>query len=371
MVALLALGPAFVCPSQAVLPSLTAGSASPEIVVEATSNELGASVVRLRGIWPTPCLPLIERVTLNGHDLRVDIRSNQSLCSGPSMPFDLAFDPLSQLGHGLDPGVYRVTLLAANGPLAPLQARGFALVEIGKLSPVRPESGFWWPETGGVAGTDARGTGLSIEVQGESIAAALLTYSAEGAASWSFGTGTLRERSVEIDLIGMRDGSALLDSVDRTPRPVDVLTLQLEFLGNARATAWIGRQIPGPNQSLQQLRSLSLVRLPLSASTEAGSWRGDWLLLRNGLNRSVDSTRRITFSQTVQMDDEHFRLTSGDGFVLQCRRHFRALQSPPEQCSLNDASGALVARFDSVGLNRLDGSNDEGQRVELLRADPH
>ncbi|UXI66938.1 hypothetical protein [Tahibacter amnicola] len=365
---LLLAAPLCAATASGIEPVLSPNSRSPEILIEAVDGGANGPQLRLKGMWPTPCLPSLRDVSLEGPELSIRLQSRKRLCTQMPMPFELTVDPVAALGQSLAPGAYHVSVLAANYPQTTDELRAFRIVQLGTSSVVaNPGPGFWWPESAGT-GSDVAGMSFAVEVQGNTVAVSLLGYAPSGDQAWYFGTGTLNGTSAEIDLVATRGGSPVLAYGEGKPRPADSLVMHLEFVSNARASVWLGQYVDGEHQPRLDLRPLSLVHLPFTTGTEATSWQGEWILLgaQPGNPRSAE---RVTLQVSGMRDALQFRLIGDHGLVLQCRRDQRSPQLPPVACRLMDATGVLVADFDSVGVNRLDGRNATDTAVQLIRID--
>lgn len=345
-----------------------ATSGESETTIEAFARADGAPQLRLRSMWPTPCVPSIESATLTDRDVRIALRSNKPLCARIPMPFDIVIDPVTQFGRTLAPGVYRVSLYSAHTPTAAQELRDFELVEVGSPAVVRAESGFWWPDPSREGGGGAAGTGVSLEMYGSTLAVALFGFEGLGEQAWYFGTGALRARSAKLELLGLRGGPPLVDDAKTPGLAADAnLTVRIEFENNAHATVWLGRYERGEEQPKLRLRTLALVRQPLTSYTGSRNWEGEWVLLRDSAARAP-MAERIRLVSQIMPDFQVYSL-SGDGYVLRCARDRLTALAPPEHCLLETASSELTAEFDSVGINRLDGRAPDGSRVQLLRVD--
>ncbi|HVJ61567.1 MAG TPA: hypothetical protein VM555_02510 [Tahibacter sp.] len=337
-----------------------------ETSIETTARADGVTQIRLRGNWPSPCLPSVESATLAGRDIRIALRSNKALCVRYTVPFDVTIDPASALGRPLETGVYRVSLYAANGQSSEQELRGFALLEIGTSPPVRAESGFWWPDASREEGVGAAGTGVGFEVHDNTLAAAVFGFDTQGEQAWYFGTGTLRAKSASLDLVGMHGGSPLFEAADSQLAADASLVFHVEFESSARATVWFGRYERGANQPKLRLRSIAIVRQALTPYYGATNWDGEWVLLRESAAHAP-MAERFHLATAGMLDFQIYQL-AGDGYVLRCARDRRTAQVPPERCRL-EAGGQLIGEFDSVGINRLDGYAPDGTRVQMLRVD--
>lgn len=359
---------ALACVAGSARVAVAATSGESDTTIEAFARADGTPQLRLRGTWPTPCMPSIESAALIDRDIRIALRSNKPLCARIPMPFDIAVDPVTQFGRALAPGVYRISLYSAHTPNAAQELRDFELVEVGSPPVVRAESGFWWPDPSREGGAGATGTGASFEMHGDTLAVALFGFDGLGEQSWYFGTGALRARSAKLELVGLHGGPPLVDDAKAAGLAADAnLTLRIEFENNARATVWLGRYERGEDQPKLKLRALSLVRQPLTSYSGSRNWEGEWVLLRENAARAPMAERIRLVSQI--MPDFQVYVLSGDGYVLRCARDRLTALAPPEHCLLETSSSVLMAEFDSVGINRLDGRAPDGTRVQLLRVD--
>ncbi|HVJ63198.1 MAG TPA: hypothetical protein VM555_10870, partial [Tahibacter sp.] len=289
-----------------------ATSGESDTTIEAFARADGTPQVRLRGTWPTPCMPSIESAALTDRDIRIALRSNKPLCARIPMPFDIAVDPVTQFGRTLAPGVYRISLYSAHTPNAAQELRDFELVEVGSPPVVRAESGFWWPDPSREGGAGATGTGASFEMHGDTLAVALFGFDGLGEQTWYFGTGALRARSAKLELVGLHGGPPLVDDAKAAGLAADAnLTLRVEFENNARATVWLGRYERGEDQPKLKLRALSLVRQPLTSYSGSRNWEGEWVLLRENAARAPMAERIRLVSQI--MPDFQVYVLSGDG----------------------------------------------------------
>lgn len=311
----------------------------------------------LVGHWPDSCVPTVERVTLDGFDLGIRLRSPPGPCQAVETPLRLTVNPARAAGlDQLPGGIYRVAVRLArkNGP-DPLLA--FRLVDASARFPSpRPENGFWWasPANGTLAGS-----GINLEVQGERLAVTLLGRDAIGLPTWYFGSATLERATAHVPLLRIGAGDPAAAAGASTPGPV----LDLQFDGPADATAYLSVDDDG-DPAQRPLDRLTLQRVPFEPGRPGSPWRGRWVLLRDG----EASARVLDFAAPASTPEaERFRLVDdGNGAVLDCRLGPRGADAPPQACTL--ASPDLPAvEFDQVGLDRLDGHALDGIGMQLLR----
>ena len=354
-------------------PRLEPYSRSPEMRIEALSTKGGASPrLRLQGMWPTPCRPSVDAVALDGSELRITLRSLRPLCARAPLPFDLEVDLGKRLGKSWPAAPLRVSVLAANSATAVPQLRGFALIEPAS-APQRPmpASGLWWPLPEADASNPMAGTGFSIELQFDTLAVAVLGRTPKGGPSWYFGTGKLRGRSARIELIAAGNDPAGTDAESRADLAGEIgnATLYMDFEGNGRATAWLSHYDLAETQPLLRQQIINLAHLPFTEHTDGTAWDGDWVLL-GATPGQPRSARQIHLNGTGFSASAEYRLGADDGSVLACEVDpAESKLAPPRRCRLSDAAGKLVAEFDSVDINRLDGYTPERTPVQLLRVD--
>lgn len=345
-------------------PLLAPYSTSPELTIEALVGAPAQPRLRVRGNWPTPCLPGVENVSLEGRDLRIELRSKKPLCARTSLPFDLEIDLAPHVGRTWPVAPLRVSVFTANSAAGEAQLRGFALIAPQPVPRAVPSSGLWWPLPQSDSATATAGIAFSFEVQASTIASAVLGRTGSGEAIWYFGTGKLRGRIAEIDLVAATPGAA-----DGESNTAGNAVLALDFDGNGRATAWFGQYDQGENQPVLRQQIIELAHLPFAEQTDGSAWQGDWVLL-GATPGQPRSARQLHLSATSFIAMANYRIRADDGSVLSCERDGAAPRAaPPQRCRLNDSNGLLIAEFDSIDINRLDGYAPDRTPVQLLRAD--
>lgn len=346
-------------------PLLAPYSDSPELRIDVLSDTPATRPrLRLQGNWPTPCLPSVESVDLDGSDLRIELRSKKPLCARASVPFDIEVDLARVLTRGWPAMPLRVSVVSANSAAGPAQLRGFALIAPQPGPRAVPSSGLWWPLPDADANNPMAGTGFSFEIQGNTIAVAVLGRTGDGEATWYFGTGRLRGRTAELDLVAATRGDA-----DGERGSAADAVLALDFDGNGRATAWLGHYDRGDNQPVLRQQVIALAHLPFAERTDGTAWQGDWVLL-GATPGQPRSARQLRLSATSFIAVANYRLNGDDGSILSCERDTDAPRAaPPQRCRLTDAQGAAIADFDAIDINRLDGFAPDRTPVQLIRAE--
>ncbi|MBS0440114.1 MAG: hypothetical protein JSS33_11960 [Proteobacteria bacterium] len=357
-------GLALLCALFATAPAFAQSLAASAVSIHDAGNPRGVLPgwnLAIGGEWPTQCPPVLQSVTLDGNDLRIDARSVLDLCARQPTAFSIEVNPTLALERlALAPGVYKVGFYAAEGVQAQPKLRAFALVDhsLPGAPSIVPETGFWWS-----AGADP--TVLSMELQGGQLSVALLSYDADGQPAWLFGSAAFDGRIAHLPLLRLAGGSDPFAKSTATPHGDAAMTLDLQFSASAHAQAWLSRS-RGDDGSLQ-LRALDLSRLPLAASTDGSAWQGDWVLVSDAQGAMP---QRLRLDRSQGPDTQHIRIASADGSAtLDCDAGSAQAAWPPRACTLQLADGS-IDRFDSVAVTRMDGTDANGAAVHLLRIKP-
>lgn len=315
------------------------------------------------GQWPTQCPPTLQSVSLDGTNLRVDARAVLGLCEKRAMPFSIELNPALALNRtALAPGIYQVRFYAADGAQAAPKLRAFTLIDrsIPNTPKIVPETGFWWSSNNG--GPSADRTVASIELQGNQLSVALMSYDESGRPLWFFGAAPFDGHIAHLTLLRLSGGSSPFSAVSDKPHGEPALTLDLEFSSNAHAQAWLSR--PVGDGSLQ-LQNLDLVRLALVDANDGRAWQGDWVLVSDAEN---SPPQRLSLDNFRLLDSSHFSIQSDDGAsALTCAMNPAQSEWPPGSCTLDMTAPAASVTFQSVAIDRMDGTDDGGAAVHLLR----
>lgn len=333
----------------------TAFAASP--VAQVTRVTWNGASATISGIWPSTCQPQIEAVDRRGDGLGVLLGNAGTLCEPSSQPFSLelgtgaddAFSPAMPTGRTLQ-------IFARNTTAGEPVLVGFRMADAGH--PMQPEAGFWWPVE------KAAGSVLALEVQGDALGASLMTYDNQGNPLWYFGTTRLQGDSTHIELARMEGGlSVFSGSGDRAPLPQSALGMDVRFLSATKARVVLSK--PTLLGGIE-LTAFEVMRVPFSESPQMRDWLGPWLVAA-----SPDSAnalpRQLTWTESTMPDPTHTVLhDTQSGFSLRCS-HQAGPASVAQRCALHDPDGMVVARFDQVGLDRLDGVDPGGAATILIR----
>lgn len=321
----------------------------------------------ISGMWPDSCEPAIRNVR---HDaaggLDVVLESGVGACAPLPHPFRVALP----VADGFSPArpaddVVPVRVYAHRDQVG-TELLGFTL-RGGKTKNLAPDSGFWWPQ----GENAASGNVLSLELQGRTVGIALLAHDdLSGQPVWFFGTSSLTGRTVHARLSRLDNGSSPFFGIAVQPVPHPGWTIDIAFESGTRARVWLSRPSPVQDGSLE-LAELGFARRSFQEQAQGERWLGSWLVARDlapGQDNTAGSIpRRLDFASSQQLDRRHTRLIDAGGdFALDCTHGIQHTDTA-QGCVLRDAAGNLLARFDEVGLQRLDGQDAQGRDIVLLR----
>jgi hypothetical protein len=222
-----------------------------------------------------------------------------------------------------------------------------------------PENGFWWAAADEEESWLA-GSGVSLELQGDRLAAGLLSFNETGDSAWSFGSGALAGRVAHVPLVQLSRGDSPFHASGNRPVAGPGARLEIALDGPTHAQAWLVRSA---GTDAIEVRALELVRSPFRSSPPGSAWAGRWVLVRDG-ERSAQVLDLRGFSL---VDAETFRLVdAASGTALGCRLSAATTTQQADFCTL--ATDTVdIASFDQVGIDRLSGQGEDGARVQLLR----
>jgi hypothetical protein len=315
--------------------------------------------IGIDGTAPAGCVPHIERVVLDGADLSIELAASVTGCKPQRpVPFHIQADPAVAAGLAwLTPQVYRVRVYGGSGTGAGLVAFSLIDTSASVLAPI-PESGFWWSQSTTEARTTLAGSGLSLELQDNQLAASLLGFTDTGAATWYFGSTTLAGSVAKIPLVQLAHGDEWFSAIGARPDVQPGPRIEIEFLSPTRARAYLVRAQDGRDLDV---RTLALSRSVFSTGPAGSAWIGRWVLVPE----DGGSARVFDFSGPSSRDADSFRLVdAANDANLDCRLGTGGSQA--DACTLSSAASPL-ADFDQVGFDHLGGRDADGTPVQLLR----
>lgn len=317
--------------------------------------------VAIYGQAAANCIPKIERVEAEGVDLTVELHASRTGCDGARpTPFVLHVDTAAMAGTPLLPGqVYRLRVYSDAGGTSSLAA--FRLLDTGLPAAIEPENGFWWSQAGAEAGPASRSTGISLESQGDQIAISLYGFADSGSATWYFGSARVRGRTVVVPLVELANGDPMFSPTGSEPTAQSGPRLEIEFLAPTRARAWLVRHQDGVDTAV---RMLSLSRTRFAPGEAGASWNGRWVLVAD----DETAPRQFEFSTPTRQDADAFHLVDDNvNASLDCRGN--GAGALPDLCTLSVGADVL-ANFDRIGLDHIDGKLGNGAGVRLIRVSP-
>lgn len=344
-----------------------AAQAAMDLALEApsTSSPMLAPSLRISGIWPDSCVPRIQSTRLAGAEIDLVARSATLGCRAEATRYEQRANPALQAGllH-LPARVYAVRAYLGRGTQTPALSR-FALLDATESEPAPDvENGFWWTVALGEEDAPAlAGSGISLERQGDQLAVGLFGFDADGRATWFFGSGRLEGRIARIALVRLRDGEEPFGQLPAQPVAESGPELSIAFEGPAQAKAWLVRPSPTDATAIE-VRPLMLQRSAFASAAPGQSWIGRWVQVGDADRSSV---RLLDFGGLGSEDGDSFRLDDPQADVsLSCRLGLRPADQPPATCTLY-AGPTVLAVFDRIGIDRLEGRNADGTRTRLVR----
>jgi type 1 fimbria pilin len=349
IVALLAAPAAFAADSAGSVGSLRLGLTS-----------VGASTLKritIDGVASAGCLPTVGDVAVEGAEVAITLTAPMTGCKPQRRtPFRLQVDPANEMAAEKTP-VYHVHVYLGSAMSAHLVAFSLLDTAMGPNPAPIPENGFWWTQPTPDGASNA-GTGMSLELQDNRLAASLLGFGDTGAPSWYFGSATLGGRVARIPLVQLANGDgwfgasgAVSPSIEGGPR------LDIEFLSPTHARAFLVRN----EDDVVQVRPLMLSRSAFASGASGTPWIGRWVFVPE----EGGGARVFDFATPSNRDADSFRLVdSANDAVLDCRLVSGTQQA--DACTLSSGASTL-ADFDQVGLDRFAGRGANGSPVQLIR----
>lgn len=332
---------------------------------DAATNQ--PQVMVLAGRWPDSCVPRLLRASHDGPELGLQLHAPEHDCVEQSTPFEIPVEMRTVFGGNTpEARVYRVRISLSRGDQA-AELIGFRLLDLGASS-VQPESGFWWSRSRpGDNAAPLAGGGIGLEVQGDQLAVSLLAFAANGSPTWYFGSARRTGRSAQVPLIQLFNGGG---SNALNGKQADIHAgplLALEFVGPTAARGWLLGPGSAEADAALELQPLLLRRAIFDGRATGSSWLGSWVLVMGQSSHIIDLTR------LVSDDGQTFRLVVGSEDIgaatLQCRYRGNGSSAEIDGCSML-RSGSVLARFGQVGIDRLSGSSNDGERAQMLRIIP-
>jgi hypothetical protein len=312
--------------------------------------------ITVDGVAPAGCRPNLEDVAVEGAEVAITLTTPLTGCKPQRRtPFRLQADPANEMAEPTP--VYHVRVYLGSATSAHLVA--FALLDTSSgpnPAPI-PENGFWWTQATPDGASNA-GTGMSLELQDNRLAASLLGFGDTGAPTWYFGSATLGGRVARIPLVQLANGDgwfgaggAASPSIEGGPR------LDIEFLSPTHARAFLVRD----EDDVVQVRPLMLSRSAFASGASGTPWIGRWVFVPE----EGGAARVFDFATPSNRDADSFRLVdSANDAALDCRLVSGTQQA--DACTLTTGTSTL-ADFDQVGLDRFSGRGANGSQAQLIR----
>lgn len=305
--------------------------------------------------WPGGCEPDEIEVTANGADVLLRGWLPAEGCAAGASPISVALP--------VDSPVARLTFVQQRRPLAEEQLVEFALVPL-TAAQTRPESGLWWGEDGGEYETRGPGTAMSLDVQGNRLAATINVYHPDGQPVWYFAAGEFTGLTFSAPMHGFAQGQTLFGDYRRPSQAVEVGRLQLEFHGPGQATAWL--TAPDYADGGLDLQPVSLVRFDFQESESPDRLSGRWIFVQ-----LETPSQELVLSPPMRRSGRWEYVDLVAGLILACDLDQNRPRSLPDTCVLEQSDGEWQAEFKQVGLDRMSGIDRLGNPAYAFRLDWH
>ena len=264
-------------------------------------------------------------------------------------------------------GFYRVRFEVQRSAESAPELHGFRLLYAGNDgdSPPRPETGYWWPESGGEYDNAGPGLGMQLEAQADTLSLGVTGYAADGGSNWLFGAGDLSGHVAQVDVNRLEDGAGPFEPY-RAPESIATAgQVQLEILSPSRVNAWFVGNVPDEGRGLR-VEPVSMVRFRF-AQQPAQAWLGPWVVLAD--TGEALPARRIDFSAVENLDDGFVLRDATGEHELRCTLEKTRRNSPPQACilAIGKADPRSEIHFSQVGLNEMRGWSGDSQRMTAIK----
>lgn len=305
--------------------------------------------------WPGGCEPQDIEVTVTGPDVLIRGWLPQEGCGGAVIP--------ARIDLPADQPVARLSFVEQRRPLAEERLVEFILIPL-TAEQTRPESGLWWGEDGGLYETRGPGTAMSLDIQGNRLAATINVYHPDGQPVWYFSAGEYTGLTFDAPMHGFTQGQTLFGDYRRPSQAVEVGRLQLEFRSPGQATAWL--TAPNQTDGGLDLQPVSLVRFDFQETESPDRLSGRWILVRLD-----DLSQELVLSPPTLRGKRWEYVDLVEGLILACDYVPDRPRSLPETCALEQADGRWIAEFGQVGLDRMSGNDRLENAAYAFRLDWH
>jgi hypothetical protein len=315
--------------------------------------------IRVSGQWPNTCAPEVMPVVVDGVNIDVSLRQRDQICGDAVTPYSMTVDPASAVGGGFpSASVFRVRL----------SLLAFRIVDAtASTRDIRPEAGFWSPDTAGEFRTSGSGIGFMVERQGATLAMTTNAYTLGGQAAWYLSAGLVERSSFRAELLRSIGGQPLWGTYRGLQAVEPAGTVDIEFASNASAVIWFARPSGEGIFDQLDLMPISVRRMNFALAADGQALDGVWSLSAVDSNSSVDpETLHFAYRNDRSQSTEAVLTDDAKGFELRCTIDAERRDAPPSVCRLL-AGGIDRARFDNNALTRLSGRSDTGEALLLVR----
>jgi hypothetical protein len=349
---------------------MTAAQARPEIRIEPRQPLPGEPFsLSIVGNRKDSCVPELTGSELKSGSIVIRAQRTTKGCLKAETNYEINLDPMALDADGvLESGVYEVKFFVSDDaePLARLKA--FDLLYIGEpQAAIQPEQGLWWAESGGLYETSGPGTGFSIEVQDGRLVMMSNAYDLEGGPSWLFSSGILSGNLVKASLLSLHGGQSLFGSYSPPETMLESGQVLIRFHGPATATAYFVAQRDETEDADLLLHPVSLVRYAFGRGNREDFLAGEWMVIIEQDDQTSSSVRYDFQAGSERLNGGLMLTDRVSGSLMSCQGNPAKSSSPPTSCRLSGSEQGIDIAFDEIGLDRLYGWTDSGQRVTAIR----
>lgn len=337
------------------------------IDVSPPAPDAGTAIrISIEGHWPDACTPTLQSARIRGNDIVLHTTLAAANCAGAARTFRIDTRKLPPQDLKLRAnGFYRLRFEVQRGEGTP-ELHAFRLLYVGNDadSAPRPETGFWWPESGGDFDQAGPGLGMQLETQARTLSLGVYGYDADGDSHWLFGAGDLTGHVAQVDLSRLERGAGPFDEYRAPEAMTSVGQVHLEVLSPSRANAWFVRPVP-QGRGLEA-QPISMVRFRF-AQQPAEAWLGAWVVLAESVEAMP--ARRVDFTILENTDDGFVLRDASHEHDLRCTLQKARRNSPPQSCILGIGNGAARSEIDfsQVALNEMRGWNSDSQHIIAVK----
>jgi hypothetical protein len=340
----------------------------PKITYSPAQPQAGEAFnLRVSGTWTNGCGGQVTSSAPDGYDITVRLKVNSSLiCTAVLSPFDVSLLPFSGANRSVR-GVYRVRAYiedtAATGSQRLVAFALVPVVDSSKRAP-SPEVGMWWADSTGEYPTSGPGLGHLFERQGNSFAFNSQIYDATGKATWVVGSGVTTGGAASGKTYTGDQGQVLFQPY-RSPSIMQRGEFSVQFLSSSRAVLWFSEASGEGALDTLRLMPMSISRFNFALGAPSEIYSGNWTLIVAPTGSRL-TPRSYKFGAVRIGAQGLHAYEDADRSRLICGQ-ITADRPYPSSCSLESSQGQVIATFDDLGLDTMNGTESNSSLRTVLQ----